>query len=244
MVLVVLAVVWLIILVPPALRRYHRGGGDSISHFHRQLRILQRSGPNAPPPAYRLQSVPSSGLATINGVPSSVAPVLTVVGSGDMPRPALAYLAEQPPYVAAADSRVSSEMSEEDRRKALREAQSFLAPSSQESSGSYESYRPPDPYARQLACKRRRDTLMVLVLTFACSLFVGIIPAVRLVWVVTAISGVIMVAYVALLVHLRSMAAERERKLRYLRPQEEYGALSGYQDASYGHPAERSAAAR
>ncbi len=94
---------------------------------------------------------------------------------------------------------------------------------------------------------------MVLVLTFACSLFLGMIPGAGLLWVVSAVSAVAIIAYVAVLVHLRSVAEEREGKLHYLRPEPEYGAgvASGayqdgdrYQDARYGHPAGRSVAAR
>jgi hypothetical protein len=109
-----------------------------------------------------------------------------------------------------------------------------------------------DAFSRQVARKRRRATLMVLVLTFACSVFLGMIPAARLLWVASAISAVAIVAYVAVLVHLRSVAEERELKLHYLRPEPEDragGSAGGYQDddhhrdARYGHPARRTVAA-
>jgi hypothetical protein len=67
-------------------------------------------------------------------------------------------------------------------------------------------------------------------------------------WVVSVVSAVAIVAYVAVLVHLQGGAEEREGKLHYLRPESQYG-VSGqqddrYQDARYGHPADRSVAAR
>ena len=46
MVLLILAVVWAIVLIPPALRgRSESRPADSISHFRRQLHTLQQSGP-------------------------------------------------------------------------------------------------------------------------------------------------------------------------------------------------------
>jgi membrane protein YdbS with pleckstrin-like domain len=224
-VLVFLAVVWAVILVPTLLRR--RRTGDSISHFHHQLGILQRGDTPAVPPPYRLQSVPATRSVTVNGAPLTTPPVLTVVGCDQLPRPALAYLAEQGPVAPQAPGgadRVSDD-----------------------------GYPVSDAFSRQVARKRRRDTLMVLVLTFACSLFLGMIPAIRMLWVVSAVSGVAIVAYVALLVHLRGVAEERERKLHYLRPEggHETGATAGayqyderYRDARYGSPADRSVAAR
>ena len=48
MVLVVLAVVWAAVLVPPYLRsRAEARPADSIGHFRRQLATLQRTGPRA-----------------------------------------------------------------------------------------------------------------------------------------------------------------------------------------------------
>ena len=240
MVLVFLAVVWALVLVPMLLRR--RRNGDSISHFHHQLGILQRGDTPADPPPYRLQSVPSTRSITVNGAPLSTPPVLTVVGCDQLPKPALAYLGEPGPTPSGTPL-------ESDRRPAEPSAQ--------------DAYRVSDAVSRQLARKRRKDTLMVLVLTFACSLFLGMIPAAHLLWVVSAISAVAIVAYVAVLVHLRSEAEERERKLHYLRPEPEYGAgvAAGayqagtnqagtyqdddrYRDDRYGHPAGRSVAAR
>lgn len=47
MVLVVLAIIWVAVLVPPALRARAEGRpGDSISAFHRQLTVLRRAGPH------------------------------------------------------------------------------------------------------------------------------------------------------------------------------------------------------
>ncbi|MGA8370633.1 MAG: hypothetical protein WB765_10930 [Acidimicrobiales bacterium] len=229
MVLVFLAIVWAIILIPTLLRR--RRSGDSISHFHHQLGILQRGDSAAGPPPYRLQSVPSTRSVTVNGSPLSTPPVLTVVGCDQLPRPALAYLGEQGP----SDPHTPGEP---DLRQPTRMAE--------------DASRVSDAFSRQVARKRRRDTLMVLVLTFACSVFLGMIPAAHLLWVVSAVSGVAIVAYVALLVHLRGVAEERERKLHFLRPESAYetGAPAradhedGYREDRFRHPANRTLAVR
>ena len=224
MILVFLAAVWAVILVPALLRR--RRSGDSISHFHHQLGILKSGDTPAVPPPYRLQSVPSSRSVTVNGAPLTTPPVLTVVGCDQLPKPALAYLGEKQPaspeVPVAADHRPAAPVAQDPNRMS-------------------------DAFSRQQARKRRRDTLMVLVLTFACSLFLGMIPATRVLWVVSLVSAVAIVAYVAVLVHLRGVAEERERKLHYLRPENGVGGHQDddrYQDARYSHPADRSVAAR
>ncbi len=51
MILVVLAVVWVAVLVPPFLRGRREGRpGDSINSFRQQLNVLERAAPSARPP--------------------------------------------------------------------------------------------------------------------------------------------------------------------------------------------------
>jgi hypothetical protein len=191
---VILVMAWVAILGPGWWRHRSERGVDSISHFHRQLRVLQLTG--ASPlvdPACRLQSASEYTSARLARYPDvAQVPVLTVVGADQIPTPALAFLGEageelpSPPVVAAP--------------------------------------RSVDPYARQLARKRRRDTLMTLACIFAGTLLIGCIPAARVAWVVTAVTAVVLVAYVALLVHMCSLATEREQKLHYLEPRAHGGA--------------------
>jgi hypothetical protein len=73
-----------------------------------------------------------------------------------------------------------------------------------------------DPYFRPEACRRRRNILMVLVgVLFGTGLF-GAVPAMRPLLYVTIAGAVALAAYVGLLVYLRTLALEREVKLRYL----------------------------
>ena len=63
MVLLILAVLWAAVLVPPALRaRAESSPVDSIGSFRKQLHVLQRTSPNAlaPTPAYRRPRVSAS----------------------------------------------------------------------------------------------------------------------------------------------------------------------------------------
>jgi hypothetical protein len=73
-----------------------------------------------------------------------------------------------------------------------------------------------DPYFRHGACQRRRDVLMILASILVSTGLISIIPAARMALVLTAVAGVALVAYVALLVRLRAQAMEREMKLRYM----------------------------
>ena len=55
LVLLILVAVWALVLGPSLLRRrFERRSSDSIGSFHRQLRILGRTGPTLVDPAYRL----------------------------------------------------------------------------------------------------------------------------------------------------------------------------------------------
>jgi hypothetical protein len=76
--------------------------------------------------------------------------------------------------------------------------------------------RRPDSYFRPAACKRRRDVLVVLAGAVVVTALIGVIPGARPALVVTALATVTLGAYVALLVHLRNAALEREAKLRFL----------------------------
>jgi hypothetical protein len=173
-VLLILVVVWAAVLGPSLLRRgAQRRSTDSIGAFHRQLRVLERTGPLSVDPVHRLDtSVPSAHVAQRQA--GSERKGLIVV----RPDAALPPNAQEP------------------------------APAS--------SSRRPDPYFRPEACRRRRDVLLSLLVTVVLTGVAGAVPSVRPVLVLTAVSFVALVGYVALLVRLRNSALEREAKLRYL----------------------------
>jgi hypothetical protein len=91
-------------------------------------------------------------------------------------------------------------------------------------SGAIGPYRPalapqgrvPAARNRRQSQKRRRDVLMGLVVAIVGSALLAMIPALSIMWMVNLVVDVMFVAYVALLVRMRNVAAEREMKLTFL----------------------------
>ena len=101
MVLVVLAVIWAAVLVPPMLRaRAEARPADSISHFRRHLHVLQRAGPHAVRPANTL-GVGGFGMASRAGHPAH--------GGGTLGGPAPQAFAAAPRAPGSWSSRYSPE---------------------------------------------------------------------------------------------------------------------------------------
>jgi type II secretory pathway component PulM len=200
---VIIAVAWVVILVPGFLRRRSASDAtDSITHFHQQLRVLEHSAPTPiVAPAYRLRVEGDSGAESQSaGDP----PTLTVVGARDLPRPALAFLAEDPPVMPVIPASPAGAPS--DQPGSLARAASWPDFGHRSVSTS-----------RRVTRQRRRDTLGVLILVFLVSFMIGFVPGASVAWAATGIVGVALVGYVVLLVHLRRRAEEREHKLHYIR---------------------------
>ena len=246
---IIIAAAWIVILTPSLMKRRSRAVGEigSISHFHRQLRVLEHSGPQPiVAPAYRLRSVDGSGDGEANGSghPGVAAvPVLSVVGARQLPRPALAFLGEDPDDGSPGPSDP-------------RQIGSIAGPGPSEQWPSLGSSAPRagprvprPPRARFLVRKRRRDALAVIAGIFIGTLVIGCVPGASAVWILTALSGVALAAYVTILVQLRRSAEERERKLHYLRPE---GAEPGpgmrrppvAMSGRYAHPSNQAVAVR
>ena len=66
--------------------------------------------------------------------------------------------------------------------------------------------------------KRRRDVFVGLLVAMAGSLVLGVLPPLRALWALHVVIDLLFVAYVAALVYLRNLAAERELKVRFLPP--------------------------
>jgi hypothetical protein len=234
---IIMVVAWAAILGPSILKRRSREGGvNSISHFHRQLRVLEHSAPQPiVAPAYRLHAL--DGSAPLGGGSSPAggpAPVLTVVGANELPRPALAFL--------GADHNGATATPGADGPGRFAPPQGEVGGPGPGAPGwSAEST------ARQLTRRRRRDTLGVLSAVLVSTALIGFIPGASAARIVTAVSGVALVAYVALLVHLRKRADEHEQKLRYLsaaraeRPRAAHAPAE--RGGRYAHPSYQAAAA-
>lgn len=72
------------------------------------------------------------------------------------------------------------------------------------------------PYAVSSARRRRREVFKALLVAMGGTLVLGAIPALRGLWAVHVVVDLAFIGYVALLVRLRNVAAEREMKVRLL----------------------------
>ena len=63
--------------------------------------------------------------------------------------------------------------------------------------------------------KRRRDIFIGLAFTTAGSFVLGIVPPLRLLWIVSLLSGALLAGYCYLLVQLRTLAVERDMQVRF-----------------------------
>ncbi|HEV3400193.1 MAG TPA: hypothetical protein VG078_00075 [Acidimicrobiales bacterium] len=174
MALVVLAFLWAVVLIPPALRRRAEARpGDSIHEFDYQLAVLERSRPGVRRGSFDRSA--ARGLA---------------------PRPA-ARPAPSVASLAAHRARVNGQ------RPAAMPTRAFARPGL------------PSP-RRRAALRRRRDILVGLLATSALTLVLGILPALRSMLMLHLVVDVLLIAYVALLIRQRTLAAEREMKVRFL----------------------------
>lgn len=76
--------------------------------------------------------------------------------------------------------------------------------------------RRPDPYFRAETCRRRRQVVVSLLGLLVGTGLLGAVPALRPALFVTIAGAVLLAAYMGLIVYLRTLALERESKLRYL----------------------------
>ncbi len=89
------------------------------------------------------------------------------------------------------------------------------------------------------AQRRRRDVLFALLAGTVGSFLLALIPGVSVMWPVQILFDVLLVTYVALLIRMRNLAAERELKLTFLppqrvaRPRPSYDFGGGYGDVEF-----------
>lgn len=78
--------------------------------------------------------------------------------------------------------------------------------------------RPASPAAasRSRTMRRRRDVLTALVVAVFGTLVLGLIPVFHILLMANVVADILLLAYVALLVHQRNAAAERDMKVRFL----------------------------
>ena len=76
--------------------------------------------------------------------------------------------------------------------------------------------RPQAPAARRSSQKRRRDVFFALIAGVIGSLLLSVVSGVSAMWTVQVVFDLCFTAYVALLIRMRNLAAERELKLTFM----------------------------
>lgn len=214
MVLLILALVWAAVLGPGILRRRaERHNGDSIGAFHRQLRVLQRTGPSTVAPAHRLRSPRPTSLPFGGGY-MTFGSGGTAEGEGlavPVPEEGLSEASAGQP----AGLRMLGSNEGADRTPGSALARAGELGRSLGGTRASPDGRRPDPYFLAEACRRRRNVLLTIVSVLAGSGLLGLVPALHLLLVVTVVSALALAGYIALLVYLRVLADERRAKLHY-----------------------------
>jgi hypothetical protein len=88
---------------------------------------------------------------------------------------------------------------------------------------------PPAVRRRHQAQKRRRDVFFALLAGVIGTFLVALIPGLSVMWGLQVVADVVFLGYVALLVRMRNLAAERELKLTFIpQPARVTGARADY----------------
>lgn len=203
MVVVILVVLWIVVLAPLYWKgRISRGSTTSIESFHHQLHLLERTGPKLVTPAYRLE--------TATPAASAAAPVTTGSGlplvSSSPRRPNLVLLRPVDDRSAEGDDIVDDGAGGHYRRVLPEPVPEPPPAPVSELAGATRGG--PDPYRRQLARRRRRDTVTVLVSLMVGSGLLGVLHGFHTVWIVTALSGVALLAYFGLVAYAQNLALQ------------------------------------
>jgi hypothetical protein len=195
--LVLVAVLWLVVLAPTAWRRFsERGGVGSVDHFHHQHRLLEHAGPKLVTPAYRLGGA-QPGATTPCDLTSS--------------RPKLVLL-------RPVDDRQNADIEDVDGSHYARV-------------GVIESPAPPVSPAqteaelagyRRLQARQRCTFMLRFLVALAVSTgILGALPALRLAWIFTGVTGIAALTLVGLVAYAREIEGQRHqrhaRRRAYLR---------------------------
>jgi hypothetical protein len=188
----------------------------SIDHFHRQLDLLEHAGPKLVTPAYRLHTALPGGSADIPAEPTGPA----------MYRAKLVLL-------RPVDDEQSADIDDFDG--AHYERVGVLDPP--EPVGSLERTRAElQAYRRQEARRRCSSILLVLTGLTISTALLGMLPSLRLAWVLTALTGILVLAMVGLMAYAREIEAQRTRwpaRPAWTGEREEFDDFRGQAESGY-----------
>ena len=186
--LVFVAVLWVVVLAPSALRRIReRGGVGSVDHFHHQLELLEHAGPKIVTPAYRLRSAGSVSGADLS-TPASSRPKLVLLRAVDNAQAA---------DIDGVDGSHYARVGVIDRPEPP------LSPA--QTPAELAAYR------RQQARQRCTFVLRLLAATAVTTGIMGVLPALRLAWIFTGITGIAALALAGLIAYAREIEGQRRQ---------------------------------
>ena len=168
--LILVAALWIAVLAPRAWRRIAESGGvGSVDHFHHQLELLEHAGPKLVRPAYRLRSG-EAGAGPTTSVSSR--PKLVLLRAVDDERAADIDGVDGAHYA---------------RVGVIQRPEESVSPAQTPSEMA--------AYRRQLARRRCTLVLRLLAATALSTGILGVLPAMRLAWIFTGITGVAALAH-------------------------------------------------
>jgi hypothetical protein len=180
--LVLVAVLWVVVLAPSLWRRIReRGGVGSVDHFHHQLELLEHAGPKLVDPAYRLRSAGSGNSATPSSHPKLV--LLRAVQAGQA--------ADIEDVDGAHYARVGVIERPEPPGSPTQTDAELAA------------------YRRQQARHRCTFVLRLLAGVAITTGILGVLPAFRLAWIFTGITGIAALALAGLIASAREVEGQR-----------------------------------
>jgi hypothetical protein len=213
LVLLVLAIVWAAVLASWLRSRATRTFGDSVGTFRRHLSVLERAAPVRVQPANTMHGpavvpIPPHRRPVVAG--ASVAPAwaqgiggATAGGSGAAPAPRLGPVAEMGAAISADPGRRPPTAATPPAPAATpRRAQATSAASGR----------------RRRSLRRRRQVLTFLAATAVGTLVMGAVPGAHEVLYANVVLDLLLVSYIALLIRIRNIRAERDLKLSFLPP--------------------------
>jgi hypothetical protein len=182
--LVFVAVLWVVVLAPSVLRRIReRGGVGSVDHFHHQLELLEHAGPKLVTPAYRLRSAGSGKSAARSSRPKLV--LLRAVQDG------------QAADIEDIDGAHYARVGVIERPEP--------AGSPTQTDAELAAYR------RQQARRRCTLVLRLLVGVAITTGILGVLPAFRLAWIFTGITGIAALGLAGLIAYAREVEGQRRQ---------------------------------
>ena len=184
--LVLVAALWVVVLVPTAVRRLReRGGVGSVDHFHHQLELLEQAGPKLVAPAYRLRAgrpdassravAPSRPkLFLLRAVPDGQAADIDDVDGAHYARVGVIEPPEPPVSPAQTDAELVG-------------------------------------YRRQQARRRCTHVLLLLAAAAVTTGILGVLPALRLAWIFTGLTGIAALALASLIAYARELEGQLQK---------------------------------